>query len=40
MLRFKINKTNKLTLFYRYNTENDDDEADGHLVGLGYKIDF
>ena len=37
---YKINKTNKLTLFYRYNTENDDDEADGHLVGLGYKIDF
>lgn len=37
---YKINKTNKLTMFYRYNTENDDDEADGHLVGLGYKFNF
>ena len=36
----KINKKNKLSLYYRYNTENDDDEANGHLVGLGYKIDF
>lgn len=37
---YKINKTNKLTVFYRYNTEDDDDEANGHLVGLGYKIEF
>ena len=37
---FKINKKNKLSLYYRYNTENDDDEVNGHLVGLGYKIDF
>lgn len=36
----KINKNNKLSLYYRYNTEDDDDEVNGHLVGLGYKIDF
>ena len=38
--RTKINKTNTLTLQYRYNTEDDDDEANGHLVGLSYKIEF
>lgn len=37
---YKINKKNKLSLYYRYNTENDDDEMNGHLVGIGYKIDF
>ncbi len=37
---YKINKRNKLTLFYRYNTESDDDEEGGHLVGLGYKFEF
>lgn len=37
---YKINKQNKLSLYYRYNTENDDDEVNGHMVGLGYKIDF
>lgn len=35
---YKINKLNKLTFFYRYLTENDDDEPNGHLVGLGYSI--
>ena len=37
---YKINKNNKLSLYYRYNTEDDEDEVNGHLVGLGYKIDF
>ena len=37
---YKINKNNKLTVFYRYTTEDDDDEVNGHLVGLGYKVDF
>lgn len=37
---YKINKTNTLSVFYRYTTEDDDDEVNGHLVGLGYKIDF
>ena len=35
---YKINKQNKLTFFYRYLTENDDDEPNGHLVGIGYSI--
>lgn len=37
---YKINKNNKLTVFYRYTTEDDDDEVNGHMVGLGYKVDF
>ena len=37
---YKINKNNKLSVFYRYTTEDDDDEVNGHLVGLGYKVDF
>ena len=37
---YKINKQNKLSLYYRYNTEDDDDEANGHLVGLSYKFSF
>ncbi len=37
---YKINKYNKLTLSYRYSTDGDDDEGNGHLVGLGYKFDF
>lgn len=37
---YKINKYNKLTLFYRFSTDGDDGEANGHLVGLGYKFDF
>ena len=35
---YKLNKKNKLNLFYRYLTENDDDEPNGHLVGIGYSI--
>ena len=35
---YKINKKNKINLFYRYLTENDDDELNGHLVGIGYSI--
>lgn len=37
---YKLNKTHKLNLFYRYLTENDDDEPNGHLVGIGYSIKF
>lgn len=37
---YKINKHNKLSLFYRFQTENDNDEPDGHLIGLGYKFSF
>ncbi len=37
---YKINNDNVITLSYRYNTENDDDEGNGHLIGLGYKFNF
>lgn len=37
---WKINRQNHLTVFYRYQTENDDDEPDGHILGFGYKIKF
>lgn len=36
----KINKTNKLSVYYRYTTEDDDDEVNGHIVGLGYKFEL
>lgn len=35
---YNINKKNKLSLFYRFQTEDDDDEPNGHIVGLAYKI--
>lgn len=35
---YKINKTNILTAFYRYQTEDDDDDPNGHIIGIGYKI--
>ncbi len=34
----KINKRNKFDIFYRFQHENDDDEPNGHLIGLGYSI--
>lgn len=37
---YKITKQHKLTLFYRYSTENSEDETDGHIAGLGYKFSF
>ncbi len=37
---YNINKKNRLTVYYRYQTEDDDDEPNGHIVGLGYKIKF
>lgn len=35
-----INKQNSFEIYYRYQTENDDDEPNGHLLGLGYKLKF
>lgn len=35
---YKINKTNIITAFYRYQTEDDDDDPNGHIIGIGYKI--
>ena len=37
---YKLTKQHKLTLFYRYITENDDDDPNGHLIGLGYSFKF
>jgi len=37
---YKINKKNKVSVFYRYTTEDDDDEVNGHIVGLSYKFEF
>ncbi|MCR4613429.1 MAG: DUF2490 domain-containing protein [Bacteroidaceae bacterium] len=39
-LDWKITKTNKFTIFYRYQHENDDDEPNGNLLGIGYKINL
>lgn len=37
---YKLTKQHKLTLFYRYITEDDDDEPNGHLIGFGYGFKF
>ena len=37
---YKLSKTSKLTVAYRYNTEDDDEEPNGHLVSIGYSFDF
>lgn len=35
---WKINKQNRLSLYYRFQTENDDDEPNGHIIGVAYKL--
>lgn len=37
---YTIQKKHKLTLYYRFQAEDDDDEPNGHMLGLGYKIKF
>ncbi len=37
---YKITKQHTLNVFYRYQKENDDDEPDGHIIGLGYSFKF
>lgn len=37
---WKINRHNHLSLFYRFQTENDDDEPNGHIIGMNYKVKF
>ena len=37
---WSINKKHKITCFFRYQTEDDDDEPDGLMLGMGYKIKF
>lgn len=36
----KLNKQNKIDLFYRYQTEDDDEDPNGHIIGLGYNFKF
>ena len=36
----KLNKQNTLKTYYRFQTENDDDEPNGHYIGLGYNFKF
>lgn len=37
---YTVNKKHKLTLYYRFQTEDDDDEPNGHMLGMGYKFKF
>lgn len=40
---YKLSKTSKLSVYYRYQDEassDDDDESGGHIIGLGYSFDF
>ena len=37
---YRINKVHELNLFYRYSHDDDDDEPNGHLLGVGYKFNF
>ena len=37
---YKINKKNALELYYRYQDEKEDEEMDGHVLGIGYTIKF
>ena len=37
---YKLNKKNTFDLCYRYQNEADEDEADGHVIGVGYSFKF
>ena len=37
---YKINKENKLKVFYRYQDYADIDEVSGHVLGVGYAFEF
>lgn len=37
---FALNKSNSIELYYRYQKQADDDEANGHILGIGYSIKF
>jgi len=36
----KINKHHKFNVYYRFQTEDDDDEPNGHILGVGYNFKF
>lgn len=37
---YKINKKHSLDVCYRYQNKSDDDEANGHVIGVGYRYKF
>lgn len=37
---YKLNKKSAFEVFYRYQDEADDDETNGHVLGVGYKLKF
>lgn len=37
---YKINKKHSLDICYRYQNQSDDDEANGHVIGVGYRFKF
>lgn len=37
---YNISKKHRLTIYYRFQTEDDDDEPNGHMLGMGYKFKF
>ena len=37
---YKINKDNKVSLYYLFQHDNDDDKPRGHAIGMGYSIDL
>lgn len=37
---FKLNKRHSFELYYRFQDHADDDESNGHLIGVGYQFKF
>lgn len=37
---YKINKKNSVEAYYRYQNHSDEDEANGHVIGIGYSVKF
>lgn len=37
---YKINKKHSVEAYYRYQDKADDDESNGHVIGVGYKFKF
>lgn len=37
---YKFNKKHSLDVYYRYQDQSDDDESNGHVIGVAYKFKF